>query len=68
MEIKKRSQNMRLVLLTATPMKNLASEVVSLVNLLRPYDKNTMLTRKILFNTKKRYDEKMKLEGPEIIR
>lgn len=36
MTIKNSSKNLRIVLLTATPMKNLADEVVPLLNFLRP--------------------------------
>jgi len=57
---------MRLVLLTATPMKNLASEVVSLSNLLRPY--KDPIQRKQLFVMKKRYDEKLKSGADQLIR
>lgn len=36
MEIIKKSINLKLVLLSATPMKNLVSEIVPLLNMLRP--------------------------------
>lgn len=36
MEIIKKSINLKVVILSATPMKNLASEVVPLLNILRP--------------------------------
>jgi DNA polymerase III delta prime subunit len=39
MEIAKKSQNCRIVLLTATPMKNLADDIVELINFIRPHDK-----------------------------
>ena len=32
------SENLKIILLTATPMKNLADDIISLVNFLRPPD------------------------------
>jgi DNA polymerase III delta prime subunit len=38
-EITKRSKNLRIILLTATPMKNLADDIIELINFIRPHDK-----------------------------
>lgn len=38
MQIRKKSTNLRVVLLTATPMKNLADEVIPLLNFIRPLE------------------------------
>ena len=39
MKIKKVSKNLKIILLSATPMKNLASDIVDLINFVRPIDK-----------------------------
>ena len=38
MKIIKNSYNLKVVLLTATPMKNLADDIVELLNFIRPPD------------------------------
>ena len=37
-KIIKQSQNLKVILLTATPMKNLADDIVDLLNFIRPQD------------------------------
>jgi hypothetical protein len=49
----KKSRNIRVLLLTATPMKNLADEIVELINLLRP--KNDPIIRDKVFTKEKGY-------------
>lgn len=47
-QIKKNSTNLRLLLLSATPMKNIATDIVPLINFVRPYN-NQMEKDKIFF-------------------
>jgi superfamily II DNA or RNA helicase len=57
------SVNLKVVLMTATPMKNLGSDIVELINFLRPLDK-PMLRDKI-FNSHKNYKMDFKQGGLE---
>jgi hypothetical protein len=47
------SYNLKIVLLTATPMKNLADDIVELINYLRPID--NLLQREKIFNSHKNF-------------
>lgn len=60
------SVNLKVVLMSATPMKNLASDIVSLINFLRP--KSSPMERDKAFSGKKNYLMEMKEGGEEYIR
>lgn len=57
------STNLRVVLLTATPMKNLADDIVPLLNLIRP--KNSKMERDMIFDSSKNYSMELKEGGLE---
>lgn len=48
-EIIKNSTNLKVVLLTATPMKNLGDDIIDLINILRPLD--SQIEREKIFNS-----------------
>lgn len=48
-KIIKASENLKIILLTATPMKNLADDIVDLINFIRPHNKP--MKREMIFNT-----------------
>ena len=52
-KIIKNSENLRIVLLTATPMINLADEIIDLLNFIRPQD--DMIQRDKIFTPEKNY-------------
>ncbi len=52
-KIIKKSKNLRLLLLTATPMKNLADDIIELINFLRP--PNDQIRRDKVFNSNKNH-------------
>lgn len=60
-KIIKNSQNLRVVLLTATPMINLADEIIHLLNFLRP--ENDQIQRDKIFTSEKNYMMKLKPGG-----
>jgi len=60
-KIIKNSQNLRVVLLTATPMINLADEIIDLLNFLRP--ENDQIQRDKIFTSEKNYMMKLKPNG-----
>ena len=60
-KIIKNSQNLRVVLLTATPMINLADEIIDLLNFLRP--ENDQIQRDKIFTSEKNYMMKLKPDG-----
>jgi hypothetical protein len=60
------SINLKVVLLTATPMKNLATDIVQLVNFLRP--KNNQMERDMIFTSEKNHTMKFKPGGEEYLR
>ena len=64
-QIIKKSKNMRTLLLTATPMKNLADEIVELLNLLRP--KNDLIIRDKVFTKDKGYKMEFTKGGIEYL-
>ena len=50
--ILKHTRNLRLILLSATPMFNEAPEIIDLINLLRLNDNRALLKKKEIFNRK----------------
>ena len=65
-KIIKNSQNLRVILLTATPMINLADEIVDLLNFLRPLD--DQIQRDKIFTSEKNYLMKLKDGGLEYLK
>ena len=63
MKIIKNSHNLKVVLLTATPMKNLADDIVELLNFIRPI--NNPIQRDKIFSSEKNYEMKIKPGGIE---
>ena len=61
----KASNNLRLVLLTATPMTNLASDIVYLMNLIRPVNDPIQMNKIFDKNLDNTYDIKIKPGGIE---
>jgi len=62
-KIIKKSKNFRLLLLTATPMKNLADDIIDLINYLRP--ENDKIYRDKIFNSNKNHLMNFKPNGKE---
>ena len=65
-KIIKNSENLRIILLTATPMINLADEIVDLLNYLRPLD--DQIQRDKIFHGEKNYNMKIKEGGIEYLK
>ena len=65
-KIIKESSNLRIILLTATPMKNAATDIIELINFIRPY-KDPILREKI-FTNGKNYEMKFKEGGIEYLK
>ena len=65
-KIIKNSKNLRLILLSATPMKNLADDIIDILNFLRPVD--DPIKRDIVFTSEKNYTMKFKPGGEEYLR
>jgi len=65
-KIIKNSKNLRLVLLSATPMKNLADDIIDMLNFLRPY--NDQIKRDNVFTGEKNYLMAFKEGGQEYLR
>ena len=65
-EIIKKSENLRIILLTATPMINLADEIVNLLNFIRP--KDDMIERDKIFTSDKNYKLSIKPGGLEYLK
>ena len=65
-KIAENSENLKIILLTATPMKNLADDIISLINFLRPPDDPIM--RDKIFTIEKNYTMKIKPGGEEYLR
>jgi Type III restriction enzyme, res subunit len=57
------SKNLRVVLMTATPMKNLGSDIIELINFLRP--KDLPMVRDKIFNSYKNHQMDFKKGGKE---
>ena len=66
MSIIKSSINLKVVLLTATPMKNLADDIVELVNYLRPID--SQMSRDKIFTSSNNYEMEFKPNGREYLK
>lgn len=64
--IMKKSKNLKLLLLTATPMKNLADDIIYLINFLRP--ENDQIKRDEIFTNEKNYEMKLKVDGAKILK
>lgn len=60
------SKNLRIVLLSATPMKNLADDIVELLNYLRPT--NSPMERDKIFTSVRGYQMEFKPNGKEYLR
>jgi ribosomal protein L19E len=57
----KKSKNLKVLLLSATPMKNLADDIVDMINFIRPYD--DQIKRDKVFTSEKNYMMKFKDGG-----
>lgn len=62
----KNSENLRVILLTATPMINLADEIVDLLNFIRPLD--NQVQRDKIFTNEKNYQMNIKPGGLEYLK
>ena len=65
-QVIKNSTNLKIVLLTATPMKNLADDIVELLNFIRP--QNAPIERDKVFNSYKNHQMNFKEGGIEYIK
>ena len=65
-KIIKNSQNLRVILLTATPMINLADEIIDLLNFIRPQD--DQIPRDKVFTSEKNYLMQLKPGGLEYLK
>ena len=65
-KIIKNSENLRVILLTATPMINLADEIVDLLNFIRPLD--DQVQRDKIFTGEQNYSMKIKPDGLEYLK
>ena len=65
-KIIKNSENLRIILLTATPMINLADEIVDLLNFIRP--ENDKIQRDKIFTNDKNYTMEIKSGGLEYLK
>ncbi len=65
-KIIKNSENLRVILLTATPMINLADEIIDLLNFIRP--ENDLIQRDKVFMGDKNYRMKLKPGGMEYLK
>ena len=66
MKIIKSSVNLKIVLLSATPMKNLADDVIELLNFIRPCD--SPVQRELIFNSDKNHLMRFKTGGIEYLK
>lgn len=66
MKIIRSSSNLKVVLLTATPMKNLADDIIVLLNFLRP--KDSQIQREKIFTSEKNHLMKFKKGGIEYLK
>ena len=66
MKIIKKSTNLKILLLTATPMKNLADDIVEILNFIRPLD--SPIQRDKIFNKEKNYLMNFKEGGLEYLK
>jgi hypothetical protein len=66
MKIIKNSTNLKILLLTATPMKNLGDDIISLLNFLRPID--SQIQRDLIFTIAKNHTMELKPGGLEYLK
>lgn len=66
LHIIKNSMNLRIILLTGTPMKNLADDIVPLLNFIRP--QNSPIERDKIFDSNKNHTMTLKDRGLEYLR
>ena len=66
MKIIRNSINLKLLLLTATPMKNLGDDIVELLNFLRPVD--SQIERDLIFTNAKNHTMEIKPGGLEYLK
>lgn len=66
MKIIKNSYNLKIVLLSATPIKNLADDVIQLLNFVRPY--NEPILRDRIFSSHKNHEMTIKPGGIEYLK
>jgi len=66
MKIIKNSINLKVILLTATPMKNLGDDIVELMNFIRPV--NSPIVRDLIFSSAKNYNMEIKKGGLEYLK
>jgi superfamily II DNA or RNA helicase len=64
-KIIKNSINLKVLLLTATPMKNLADDIIELLNFLRPLD--SQIERDLIFTSSKNHSMEIKPGGIEYL-
>jgi DNA polymerase III delta prime subunit len=65
-KIIKNSKNLRVVLLSATPMKNLGDDIVDMLNFIRPL--NDQIKREMIFTSDKNYTMTFKPDGIEYLK
>ena len=65
-KIIKESENLRIVLLTATPMKNLADDIIDLLNFIRPPD--DQIQRDKIFTSESNFNMKIKPSGLDYLK
>ena len=65
-KIIKQSKNLRVILLTATPMKNLGDDIIDILNFIRP--PNQQIKREKVFTSDKNYLMDFKEGGKEYLR
>jgi DNA polymerase III delta prime subunit len=65
-KIIKESENLRVILLTATPMKNLADDIIHLLNFIRPLD--DQILRDKIFTSETNFNMKIKTDGLEYLK
>lgn len=66
MKIIANSTNLKVLLLTATPMKNLADDIIELINFIRP--PNEPLERDKIFSSQKNHEMELKPNGLEYLK
>ena len=65
-KIIKASENLIVILLTATPMKNLADDIIDLLNFIRPQD--DPILRERIFSGERGYNMKLKPDGLDYLK
>jgi hypothetical protein len=66
MKILKNSINLKIILLTATPMKNSADDIIDLINFIRPHD--SPIEREKIFTSEKNHTMQLKSNGLEYLK